>query len=108
MKFLFLIFFLLSLEVRSESVGLVRGELTPPSDAYDVEELNRVLFSELKNETRELKKVKYYLINGEIRLAKIYLANLAYKRSKLKPVINRYLAIMSFMEGQYEKTYAYL
>lgn len=106
MKFLFLIFFIFIAEVRSDSVK--RGELTPPSDAYDIEELNRVLFSELKTETRELRKVKYYLINGEIRLAKIYLANLAYKRTKLKPVINRYLAILSFMEGQYEKTYNYL
>lgn len=107
MKILFLLIFCF-FAGRAHSEGLERGNLVPPSDTYDIEEVNRILFSELKHQTKELKKVKYYLINGEVRLAKIYLANLAYTRTKLRPVINRYLAILSFVEGDFEKTYMYL
>lgn len=85
-----------------------RGELTPPPDIYDLKELNRVLFSEQQEETQELKKVKYYLINGEIRLAKVYLSKLAFSQSKLKPLIHRYLAILAFIEGEFEKSYNFL
>jgi tetratricopeptide (TPR) repeat protein len=85
-----------------------RGELVPPDTGEDLEQLNSVLFNEMSAHNKELKKVKYYLLNGEVRLAKIYLANLAYKETKLRPIIHRYLAIMSFVEGDFEKTHYYL
>jgi tetratricopeptide (TPR) repeat protein len=85
-----------------------RGELIPPPDLFNLDELNRVMFSDLKKQDDELKKVKYFLLNGEIRQAKILLSKLAYTRTKLKPVIYRYLGIISFIEGDFEKTYNYL
>ena len=85
-----------------------RGTLEPPPSIYDLKELNRVLFSENEEQTQELKKVKYYLINGEIRLAKVYLNKLAYTQSKLKPVVFRYLAILNFIEGNFSKSYDYI
>ena len=85
-----------------------RGELIPPPDIYQTESLNRVLFSELSIQNKDLKKVKYYLINGETRLARIFLHKLLYTQTKLRPVIYRYLAILSFIEGDFEKTYSHL
>lgn len=85
-----------------------RGTLEPPPSIYDMKELNRVLFSEHEEQTQELKKVKYYLINGEIRLAKVYLNKLAYTQSKMKPVVFRYLAILNFIEGNFAKSYDYI
>ncbi len=86
----------------------LRGTLKPPPSIYDLEELNLVLFSEMKGQSDDLKRVKYYLINGEIRLAKVYLAKLTYQETKLRPVIYRYLAILNFMTSDFEKTYQYL
>lgn len=85
-----------------------RGSYSPPPSIYDVEELNRVLFSELKNQNRELKRIKYYIINGEIGLAKIYLSRIAYTQTKLKPIVYRYLATLHFIESDFQKTYEYL
>lgn len=85
-----------------------RGELVPPPSLFDLEELNRVLFSDLRNQSEDLKKVKYYLINGETRLAAVYLTKLSYTNTKLRPVINRYLAILEFINGNFKKTYEYL
>ena len=124
MKILFFLLFLLAQGAWADDLPIVndggsisyategllsrRGELSPPPEIYDLKELNRVLFSEMKGQSEELKKAKYYLINGEIRLAKIHLNKLAYTQTKLRPVINRYLAILSFVEGNFEKTYTYL
>lgn len=85
-----------------------RGELKAPPSIYDLEELNRVMFSELKIQDKDLKKVKYYLINGETRMASVHLAKLSYTHTKLRPVINRYLAILSFIQGDFVKTHEYL
>ena len=85
-----------------------RGELVPPTSFYDLEEMNRVLFSDLRNQSEDLKKVKYYLLNGEIRHARATLAKLAYTQTKLRPVIFRYLGILSFIEGKFEKSFEYL
>lgn len=108
MKLLFLILLLTGFAAQAND-GLLsrRGEFTPPPSIYDVEELNRVLFSELRTQNNELKKVKYYLLNGEIRMARVYLSKLAYTRTKLRPVIYRYLAMLSFIEGDYSKSYFY-
>lgn len=85
-----------------------RGELYTPEMNYDIEELNLILFSDLKNQNNDLKKVKFYLLNGEIRLARVFLEKLAYTQTKLRPIIFRYLAILSFVESDFEKTYEYL
>lgn len=85
-----------------------RGEFTPPPSMLDAQELNRVLFSEMQEQNKDLKKVKYYLINGETSLAQVHLTKLAYTQTKLKPIIYRYLGILSFIEGKFQKSYDYL
>lgn len=96
-----------SISYATENLLRRRGELRPPPSIYDLKELNRVLFSELRTQNNDLKKVKYYLLNGEIRLARVHLSKLAYTRTKLRPVIYRYLAILSFIEGDFDKSYFY-
>lgn len=85
-----------------------RGELSPPPSIFDLEDLNRVLFSENRKQNNDLKKVKYYLINGEIRMARAHLLKLTYTQTKLKPIIHRYLAILHFIDGEFAKSYHYL
>jgi tetratricopeptide (TPR) repeat protein len=97
-----------SISYATEGLLRRRGELVPPPDLFNLDELNRVLFSDMKNQNDSLKKIKYYLLNGDIRLAKLHLGKLAYTKTKLKPVIHRYLAILTFIEGDFEKTYNYL
>ncbi len=96
-----------SISYATEGLLSRRGELKPPPSIYDTKELNRVLFSELRNQNNDLKKVKYYLLNGEIRLAKVHLSKLAYTQTKLRPIIYRYLAMLSFIESDFEKSYFY-
>jgi hypothetical protein len=85
-----------------------RGTFTPPDMIYGFEEMNRVLFSELDTQNQELKRVKYYLMNGEIRLASVFLHKLSYTQTKLRPIIYRYLAILAFIQGDFHKTYTFL
>lgn len=85
-----------------------RGTLRPPEDIFSILELNKVLFSELDAQNQELKKVKYYLMNGEIRLASVFLSKLSYTQTKLRPIIYRYLAILSFIQSDFKKTHHYL
>lgn len=85
-----------------------RGTFTAPTQILDVTELNRALFSDMKNQSEDLKKVKYYLLNGETRLAKAHLLRLRYLQTSLKPLIYRYLAVLSFIDGEFSKTYEYL
>lgn len=123
MKFLFLILLLTSqvhayfvpghqdsgaITYATEGLLSKRGTLRPPEDIFSMVELNRVLFSELDTQNQELKKVKYYLINGETRLASVYLFKLSYTQTKLRPIIFRYLAILSFIQSDFHKTHQYL
>jgi len=85
-----------------------RGQLKPPPMPLDARELNLTMFSVIQEQNADLKRVKYYLINGETRLAQVHLSKLAYTNTKLKPVINRYLGILAFIEGRFEKSYEYL
>jgi len=55
-------------------------------------------------EQKELKKVKYYLIQGETRLARLHLSKMASSKGRLSPVIHRYLAMLEFIEGRYEES----
>ena len=94
--------------IQSDGIKERRGEFKPPISIYDLEEMNKVLFSEMSEQKSELKKVKYYLLNGEVRLAKMYLFKISRTQNKLRPVIFRYLGILSFVDGDFKKTYEYL
>jgi tetratricopeptide (TPR) repeat protein len=85
-----------------------RGELKPPPGIGDDKELNRIYFSEMQEQNADLKKVKFYLLNGETRLAQVHLTKLAYTQTKLKPIIYRYLGILSFIDGRFQKSLDYL
>lgn len=85
-----------------------RGEYRPMDTLFTPEEMNRVLFSENRLYKEELKKVKYYLMNGELALAKVYLQKLTFGQSKLKPIAYRYLGMISFIEQDYQKSIKYL
>jgi tetratricopeptide (TPR) repeat protein len=85
-----------------------RGELKPPPQLLGEAELNQLFFSEIKEQNADLKKVKYYLINGETRLAQVHLRKLAFTQTKLRPIVFRYLGILSFIEGNFQKSYEYL
>lgn len=104
--FLLNLFFLTNSFASEQSVD--RSNLAPPEIIFDVQELNRTFFSEMKNQTNNLKKVKYYLLNGNTHLARAHLMKLTYHESKLRPIIFRYLAWISFVEGDFEKIYQYL
>lgn len=78
------------------------------ADVTDNTNYNNAFFSDVKIQRDELKKVKYYLLNGETRLAKAILFKLSYVQTKLRPVILRYLSILSFTENDFDKTYEYL
>ncbi len=85
-----------------------RGQYVPMDELFTPEELNRVLFSESRQYKEELKRVKYYLINGELSLAKVYLQKLTFGQTKLKPIAYRYLGMIAFIEQDYEKSIKYL
>ncbi|MFP5384555.1 MAG: tetratricopeptide repeat protein [Bacteriovoracia bacterium] len=113
MKILLLIYLLMGSQLVlgqahiHENLQRRRGELIPPQ-IVDINRMNSVLLGELKQQKNDLTKIKYYLINGETRLAKTHLLRLAYTRTKLRPVIYRYLATLSFIESDFHKTYEYL
>ncbi len=85
-----------------------RGKLTYPDEVVDPRSLNRILFSEMQEQNADLKKVKFYLMNGETRLARVHLNKMAYTQTKLKPVVFRYLGILNFIEGNFNKSLEYL
>lgn len=85
-----------------------RGTLRPPPDLSSSRELNEALFSDIDEQNADLKKVKYYLINGESRLANAYLSKLSFKQTELRPIIYRYMALLAFIEGKFGKSLEYL
>lgn len=97
-----------SIGYATEDLYRRRGELVAPPDLFDLEELNRVFFNESKRHTEELKRIKFYMVSGEINLASVYLSKLAFANTKLRPVIYRYLAILSFIAGDFKKSYGLL
>jgi hypothetical protein len=105
---LFILVFLLILEAGATTATSPRGKFEPLSLIGDTQELNKVLFSDMASQNADLKKIKYYLINGETNLAKLHLSKIAYTQTKLKPIIFRYLGMVSFMENEFEKSLEYL
>lgn len=97
-----------SFSLGDEGLLARRGEFQPPTQLLGAAELNQLFFSELKEQNADLKKVKFYLLNGETRLAQVHLRKLAYTQTKLRPVVYRYLGILSFIEGKFQKSYEYL
>jgi hypothetical protein len=95
----------------SASTGYVlnqRGTFETLPQGLAQGELNDLLFSELQEQNSDLKRVKYYLINGETGLAQVHLTKLSYTQTKLKPIINRYLGILNFIEGKFQKSLDHL
>lgn len=92
----------------TEGLRSRRGELVAPPEVFDLEGVNRVFFSDFKQHTHELQRAKYYLVNGELRLAAVFLEKLVYVNTKLKPVILRYLVMLNFIDGDYRKALNYM
>lgn len=97
-----------SIEYSTPGLLSRRGELTPPGILSGMEELYDIVNAQEVKHLEVLKKIKYYLLSGEIPLAKVLISKLAYSNTKFKPVAYRYLGIISFIEGQFEKSYHYL
>ncbi len=101
------------LPIRSESAtvsavmseGLLgrRGELRPPSEIPGV-----AVTSEVKAQLKDLRRVKFYLVNGDLRRARAHLVRLSGHQSKLRSVAFRYLALLAFAESDFERALAYL
>lgn len=73
------------------------------------------LEAELQNEAFErgsdlesLLRAKYRLINGDLKMTKFYLNRIDDKKGKLAPIKIRYLALISFIEGNFEQSLEYL
>ena len=92
----------------TENLLALRGKLSPPTLLLGPEQLNQIMFSEIQEQNADLKKVKYYLINGETGLAQVHLRKLAYTQTKLRPVIFRYLGMLAFVDSKFEKSFEYL
>jgi hypothetical protein len=90
--------------------GLIsnRGSYLPPELNLDFKSLNSALFNDLALQKDELKKVKYYLLNGNSQKARAYLYKLSFVQTSLKPVIYRYISLLAFMDNDFEKTFEYL
>jgi len=85
-----------------------RGNLIPHNEIFDLEELNKIQFQLQKHHREELKKIKYFLLNGELRMASIYMMKIAHSNNKFKPIIYRYLSYIHFIDGNYSMAEAYL
>lgn len=85
-----------------------RGSFELSSILFSMEEFEKSLLTHLGRESKDLKKAKYFLLNGKTKEAELHLSKLAYSNTKLKPVIYRYLGILSFIQGRYEKSQIYL
>ena len=97
-----------SISYATDGLYRLRGTLVPLAEIFELEDANRVLFSETKLQKDLLRKVKYLLMNGETTLAKVHLSKLALTQTPLRPIIYRYLAILHFFEGRFDRTYYYL
>jgi hypothetical protein len=93
----------------NEEIFLRRGTFQyPAQEVLNFAGLNVLLVKDANSEIQELQKVKYYILNGETRLARLYLEKMNYSQTKLRPVIYRYQGILSFLEGDFKKSFSYL
>ncbi len=56
----------------------------------------------------ELIRAKYKLINGDLKMSKFYLGRIEDRKGNLSIIKNRYLAIISFIEGNFNQSLNYL
>lgn len=73
------------------------------------------LEAELQNESYSrgtdidsLLKAKFKIVNGDLKFAKFYLNRIDDRKSKLTTIKKRYLATISFIEGDFKKSISYL
>ena len=85
-----------------------RGSYQLAPEFFDLKEIEQALYKEINREHKDLKKAKYFLLNGKTQEAQLHLSKLAYSHTKLRPIIYRYLGVLSFIQGQYEKSQIYL
>lgn len=85
-----------------------RGTFKPPTTHVEAQDLNKFFFSEMNEQEAELKKVKFYLMNGETRMAQVYLQGLAHTQTKLRPLVHRYMGILAFIESKFQKSFDHL
>lgn len=81
-----------------------RGELIPLSNGESEEALFKAMMSEFTTQKEDLKRVKYYLINGEVRMAKMYLRQMMLTEPRLRPLGYRYLGMLEFILGNYQES----
>jgi tetratricopeptide (TPR) repeat protein len=96
MKFIALLFSLIAFSAHAAPEGLT------------FQDLNQEIMAEGMTVSRELKKAKFFLINGETRRARAILTHIAHTQSKLRPIVYRYLGIMYFMEGNFRRSLHFL
>lgn len=84
-----------------------RTKLILPEEVVDYADLNVTEVAARNSDTKELQKIKYYIMNGEIRLARLYLDKLNYSQTKLKPIIYRYQGILNFIEGNFARSFEF-
>jgi tetratricopeptide (TPR) repeat protein len=65
-------------------------------------------FKDKSKDVFALRQAKRALINGDLNLAKFFLAKVDTKNSKLGIVKDRYLATLYFIEGKYQESYEIL
>ena len=53
-------------------------------------------------------KAKYHLINGDLKRARFYLEHIDENTTRVSEIKNRYLAIISFIEGKFDNSISYL
>ncbi len=90
-------------QVMSEGLLGRRGELAPPTEVLD-----GVTTSEVRGQLKDLRRVKFYLVNGDLRRARAHLVRLSNTQTKMRSVAYRYLALLAFAESDFEQALNYL
>jgi tetratricopeptide (TPR) repeat protein len=79
-----------------------RGELIPLNTIESEDALFKAMMSEFTSQKKDLRRVKFYLINGEVRMAKMHLRQMMLTEPRLRPLGYRYLATIEFILGNYQ------
>lgn len=116
-RYFFPLFIIFCLNVQALDTTHPKEEISFDSrqmDAIDWETLSGDeieeydLFLEKRNRETDfiyLFQAKNYLINGDIKKAKFYLEKIRDSSSKLSLIKKRYIALIAFIEGDYNKSY---
>lgn len=86
-----------------------RGEFKYPIHDSEVKELSFLRkLNDNKQIQSNLASIKYQIINGNLEKAKLMLLQSKYTENYSKIIQYRYLSIIHFIEGEYEKSLSYL